>query len=347
MGEVGITDVPASPREAELTLDEPAGTATPILPVELHVANDGLSHRFASSSAEADTGLTEEEEPRPPERSDAPDAGSLAEDVGPTHDETSDRDTATAAPGSLNPETNSTETGAVPEEHRICRICYGGPAEPDEPYLGRLISPCKCKGTMRFVHTGCLNEWRKVSRKKESFYQCDHCLYKYHFRRTTWAHWLTNEAIVTLITIGVFLSAVILAGFVGKLLVFLMSDDEEPEAADDDAVLWFLQGSRISFWAADRAHVYEYIVEHFLWGFSVVGMLGLSQMVVPLFSGPWAPRLPRIRNWNESSGSIVLIVSMCIGAVRALWFIWKAVRKWSRQKLSRMELAILDVSADA
>jgi len=41
----------------------------------------------------------------------------------------------------------------------ICRICLSGP----DPELGRLFSPCLCRGTQRHVHVACLDRWRKMS----------------------------------------------------------------------------------------------------------------------------------------------------------------------------------------
>ena len=79
--------------------------------------------------------------------------------------------------------------GAASAE-RQCRICLGGPQ--DEPELGRLFSPCRCKGTMKYVHVQCLNQWRKTAVKKESFYQCDQCHYQYNLQRTSWRTWLMN-----------------------------------------------------------------------------------------------------------------------------------------------------------
>ena len=58
----------------------------------------------------------------------------------------------------------------------MCRICFGG--KEDENELGRLISPCLCKGSMRYVHQYCLHQWRNTSSNKKSFYQCDQCKYK-------------------------------------------------------------------------------------------------------------------------------------------------------------------------
>jgi hypothetical protein len=53
--------------------------------------------------------------------------------------------------------------------------------------IGRLISPCRCRGTMKFVHLSCLNSWRYTSPNAKSVYQCDQCGYKYNFNRTQYA----------------------------------------------------------------------------------------------------------------------------------------------------------------
>ena len=44
-----------------------------------------------------------------------------------------------------------------PNENEVqaCRICLSEEQSPDNP----LISPCKCSGTMRFIHLQCLREW--------------------------------------------------------------------------------------------------------------------------------------------------------------------------------------------
>lgn len=42
-------------------------------------------------------------------------------------------------------------------------------------YSEELIAPCMCRGTMKYVHRSCLNNWRFSSNKTESFYQCDYC----------------------------------------------------------------------------------------------------------------------------------------------------------------------------
>ena len=44
---------------------------------------------------------------------------------------------------------------SVPDEF-ACRICLESDQTPDDP----LIAPCRCAGTTKWVHRGCLDEWR-------------------------------------------------------------------------------------------------------------------------------------------------------------------------------------------
>ena len=54
-----------------------------------------------------------------------------------------------------------------------CRICL----EEDSPE--NMIYPCKCKGTAKYVHKKCLNEWRTTADNRENFYRCEMCHYTY------------------------------------------------------------------------------------------------------------------------------------------------------------------------
>ncbi|TPX60138.1 hypothetical protein PhCBS80983_g02004 [Powellomyces hirtus] len=219
---------------------------------------------------------------------------------------------------------------AAATDDRLCRICYGGPAdEEDEPELGRLISPCKCKGTMRSVHIGCLNRWRTTSQKKESFYECDHCHYKYHFR-----------PVISILTLFIFSSGVVLAGFLSKLLTRYLFD----ETSGDPLFLIFNNTSLSpaepsSLWTVDAAHM--------LAGITLVGLLGVFQLVMALFRGPWGvPRFTTTtRGGNADRGpSIIVIILIAIGVGKAVYVVWSAVRRWSRTKLEMVETAILDVN---
>lgn len=60
------------------------------------------------------------------------------------------------------------------DEQDTCRIC-SAPAEQDQP----LFHPCKCSGTIRYIHQDCLTTWLAHSRKKT----CDVCKHPYAFTK--------------------------------------------------------------------------------------------------------------------------------------------------------------------
>jgi len=65
------------------------------------------------------------------------------------------------------------------EEHEnICRICFEGGDQSDDP----LFQPCKCNGTNKYVHRNCLNQWRATANNPEAFRRCFTCNYEYKFQ---------------------------------------------------------------------------------------------------------------------------------------------------------------------
>lgn len=88
-----------------------------------------------------------------------------------------------------------------------CRICLD-----DESTDNKLISPCLCKGSMKFIHRTCLDTWRKSNTK--AYYQCDICKYKYKFYRNIIANLLRNEFIVILLSLLIYFLITLIIGFI-------------------------------------------------------------------------------------------------------------------------------------
>jgi hypothetical protein len=57
-----------------------------------------------------------------------------------------------------------------------CRFCFQTRNTPSN----KLISPCLCNGSLQFVHTRCLNMWRRIDIVKNGF-MCSVCLSPYVF----------------------------------------------------------------------------------------------------------------------------------------------------------------------
>ncbi|MCJ1232316.1 hypothetical protein MMC14_000265 [Varicellaria rhodocarpa] len=71
-------------------------------------------------------------------------------------------------------ETNSKSKGKSIDEADTCRICRGEGSK-EEP----LFYPCKCSGSIKFVHQACLMEWLSHSQKKH----CELCKTSFRFTK--------------------------------------------------------------------------------------------------------------------------------------------------------------------
>ena len=58
------------------------------------------------------------------------------------------------------------------QQQSVCRICYGNDDEEE------LLAPCKCLGTVQFIHESCLLTWLKSGAT-----QCELCKANYRFHR--------------------------------------------------------------------------------------------------------------------------------------------------------------------
>ncbi|CAI5472026.1 unnamed protein product [Closterium sp. Yama58-4] len=66
------------------------------------------------------------------------------------------------------------EESKVEEEQPQCRICLENDGHD-------LIAPCKCKGSARFVHRSCLDQWR-ATKEGFAFCHCSTCKTRFHLR---------------------------------------------------------------------------------------------------------------------------------------------------------------------
>ena len=110
---------------------------------------------------------------------------------------------AAAAAASLPDPPDSPPQPEEPEE-RVCRVCFCGEEG------GPLLAPCRCRGSVRWVHASCLNEWRSASANPMSFSTCETCGYRYRTERAPLAAWLQSERTVRGVTLATLLVLVLL-----------------------------------------------------------------------------------------------------------------------------------------
>jgi len=199
----------------------------------------------------------------------------------------------------------------------ICRICHGGDEE------GRLFSPCRCKGSMKYVHIQCLNSWRISSANSSSYFQCDTCHYKYHFQRTSISKLFSSFIVLQITTFLVFLLLIIFAGYLWKIVEFFAL--EEP---DNDR-------SFLSLLCIDLYHL--------LSGAILVGLVGFLQLVFFMHIGPF---YGLGRGGKSTIELVILGVIISIGLIKAFVGLYGIVKKQTQKILLKVEDIILEVKEE-
>ncbi|KAI0016624.1 hypothetical protein F4780DRAFT_758464 [Xylariomycetidae sp. FL0641] len=203
-----------------------------------------------------------------------------------------------------------------------------------------MINPCKCNGSIKWVHEDCLKHWLN-----EGHYECSRCKYRYQFTRLTWAQRLRSPLLTLAITIGILLTTVFLLGFVADPILSLWLDpvgaikdsvvsSGGPPLDDEDPEGWF---------------------EHFLKGIFSLGLLGFVKTFLTLSPWQW---------WNLRSSGIVgggggrrvgtgrdrmeniNLTLVVLGVITFLWTVWKMTRKWTERTLDRASQRILNVQEE-
>ncbi|GAA5922700.1 E3 ubiquitin-protein ligase SSM4 [Sporobolomyces koalae] len=159
---------------------------------------------------------------------DGQDDAEVAEMLRPSRPATpSDQQFASTEKLERNDESDSAQqTQAGTAEHgtdtsgadKICRICF----DSEDEELGKLFSPCRCRGTSRYVHIECLAAWRKAAQNSSSFYRCETCAFEYKFRRTLAGNLINSKLSVFSLTIVSFLFLTWAAGFLANSLLSMV-----------------------------------------------------------------------------------------------------------------------------
>jgi len=82
-----------------------------------------------------------------------------------------------------------------PPNENLPEFLAGRPYVSYESESGHLIRPCLCKGSSRYVHEQCLQQWRHSDRSYTSqrhYFNCPTCSYSYKLHRLTWARYISS-----------------------------------------------------------------------------------------------------------------------------------------------------------
>ncbi|KAK4507052.1 hypothetical protein PRZ48_000786 [Zasmidium cellare] len=210
---------------------------------------------------------------------------------------------------------------------------------------GRLLSPCKCKGSQRYVHEECLNAWRKADpMQKRNYWECPTCRYRYHLQRLTWSSWISSTSAQLGLTLLIFITSIFVLGFIADPIINMYLDPVSTIATaggptgsliyEDEPTTWF---------------------EHMIKGLASLGLLGFAKFLFTLSPFQWfnvrTGGLMGSRSAVGGSGRDRLQqlswISIVIGLITVLYAVWKGVRAWSRRTLESAGERVLDVPGAA
>ncbi|KAL8985337.1 MAG: hypothetical protein Q9205_000931 [Flavoplaca limonia] len=275
------------------------------------------------------------------------------------------------APSHPRPRSNSPhgQRAPRPERHwppRQCRICLetvlptfhapsenvpsilqGSPSvtyESSDPELGRLLRPCKCKGSSKYVHEGCLQAWRHAdpSYGRRNFWQCPTCGFQYRLERMQWGRWISSTVTQLTLTVSILLMTIFLAGFIGDVVINFYLDP-----------YWFIStkpwaefGAKFEPIILDEDEPASWI-EHFLKGFASVGLLGFAKV---LFTSPWhwwnlrgsGGGIRRAGSTGRERMAGINWLVVVIGVSTFLWAVYKGIRAWTRRTLEKAGERVMD-----
>ncbi|KAL5340387.1 hypothetical protein BJX70DRAFT_361634 [Aspergillus crustosus] len=216
------------------------------------------------------------------------------------------------------------------------RVVY----ESSDSELGRLLRPCKCKGSSRHVHEGCLQTWRHADPGygRRNYYNCPTCGFQYRLERLNWARWISSTITQLLLTCIVLILAVFILGFIADPIINLYVDPIDTIYHSDYWDSNSLSGDRKAAW-----------VEHFLKGLASLGLLSFVQVVYGLSPFRWFNVRPTtiVRGGRGNTGrdriSSISWIVIVLGIGGFLLAVYRGVRAWSRRTLQKVGERVMDV----
>jgi len=214
-----------------------------------------------------------------------------------------------------------------------------------DPSSGRLIRPCKCRGSQKYVHEGCLQEWRHADPAygRRNFWECPTCKFRYRLERMRWSRYISSTFMQIVITIAIMLATIFVFGFVADPIINLYLDPY-------DTIASLPTGGRPAIQFEDEEGSWA---EHFIKGLASLGLLGFVKVFFAM--GPWqwfnlgrggflggGRRRRGGRDRLEDISWTVVI----IGVVTFLAAVWTWVRAWTAKTLEKAGERVSDVQGE-
>lgn len=213
----------------------------------------------------------------------------------------------------------------------------------EDPDFGRLMSPCKCRGSQKYVHEGCLRAWRMASPSNRNMWECPTCKFQYQLQRLTWGRWASSKLVRAGVTLLIMVLSVFLLGFVADPIIRLGSSGPISFLADLTTDV-FDEFEELGDWLPDeQPDTWSW---HFTRGFMALGFTGLLKSFITLRPWQWwhirvggGARRARGRDRFDNINMAMVL----LGVATFMMAVWKGVSALSARFLEGFSDTIIDV----
>lgn len=119
----------------------------------------------------------------------------------------------------------------------VCKICflYKNPIT----LKSDLISPCNCKGSIKYVHKTCLRLWRFKGKNIREIKRCEQCLCEYKYLGDYIPHNFLVRFTTMFVIFVMFFMLHVLLSFLLHAVMFLINDDVDENISYNDFLASF------------------------------------------------------------------------------------------------------------
>lgn len=247
---------------------------------------------------------------------------------------------------------------------RFCRICRedvpatvtmyppGLPLQFQKPIVeyknedeyGRLIKPCKCRGSLRYIHELCLLRSRTENNRSGSMWKCHECGHNFDFKRLTLQSYLSSRVTIGVFTVIFMVFIVFLLGFIADPIINIYMDPYESligrESIWDELEVRSSRNSHISAWSQ---HFAKGVISMGVVGFLKTLFLNPFQWINVRFNGGWVGTSGTRRGvTGRDRAANISWIAVLIGICTAFVFFYRWMEAFVQRSLQRIGNNIVD-----
>jgi len=210
------------------------------------------------------------------------------------------------------------------EDSLPTKMAFGPRVTYESEEGGRLLSPCKCRGSQRYVHEDCLSSWRYADPShKRNYFECPTCGHQYLLQRMAWGSVISSTVSQVGLTLAICLILVFLLGFIADPIINLYLDPLATISSVGLTTPSIVIEQEPGLW-----------VEHFAKGFASLSLLGFAKFLIGLSPLQWLNvRGSSVIMGRSSMGGTgrdrlhqISWFTLGVGTITVLWVVWAAVR---------------------